>query len=333
MNYLYIRNRCCNTGVLLVAGLISLVYSGVIYAHAQFTVDGTTPPRYNTDGIKTSPPCGADSAWASYRTNRKGIFLQGETITLEWIETVNHPGSYVFDFAPANDQGFENNPIMSIPDTQDGGASRANPHYYSQSLQLNFEPCEACTLRMRQDMGDVQNYYFSCADIVILSGNDVTPPREVSNATASLVANGVQLAWSNPTDTKSIIILRSTASINGQPGDRKDYLVGDSIGNAQVVYKGTDTGFIDTGVAADTEYTYEIFSYDADYNYNSGVSQTITTAAVTDPGGNTGGDSAGETGGSITVNNGDSGGGAGSWALILLATLLIFQRPAWKKLM
>jgi hypothetical protein len=174
---------------------------------------------------------------------------------------------------------------------------------------------------MRQNMDNAGNYYYSCADIVILSGSDVISPQEVSGLTASSSANGVQLAWTNPVDTKGIIVLRNTVAVVGQPADRTDYLSGDTIGNSQVVYKGSGSEFTDAGVAAQTQYTYAVFAYDAAYNYNSGVSQTITTAADTNPG----------AGQPDTMNN-DSGGGAGSWVLILLATLLIFQRPAWKKL-
>jgi hypothetical protein len=329
MNYRYIRKTRHKSASFVGVCLINIIYSGAIYAHAQFTIDGATPPRYNTDSIKTSPPCGAESAWASYRSNRKGIFLQGQTITLEWIETVNHPGSFEFDFAAANDEAF----VQLIPPVADTQDLTPTPHYYSQTIQLNYDPCDACTLRMSQNMGNQGNYYYSCADIVIVSGNDVTPPQEVSGATANMVSNGVQIAWTNPADSQGTIVLRNTAAISGHPSDRTDYITGDSIGNAQVVYKGSGTGFIDINVAAGTEYTYAVFTYDADYNYNSGVSQTITTAVVTDPGGDSGGDAGGEPDGSTTMNNTDSGGGAGSWALILLATLLIFQRPAWKKLM
>jgi hypothetical protein len=306
-------------------------FSSAIYAHAQFKLDSVTPPRYNTDGVKSNAPCGSAANWASYRTNRKGIFISGETVTVEWIETVQHPGSYKFDFAPANDQEFENNQIMTVPDTQDGSASRENPHYYSQAIQLNFSPCEACTLRMRQDMDNAENFYFSCADIVIVSGNDITPPQEVTALTASSEPNGVQLTWTNPADIKGIIVLRNTVPISNQPAVRQDYLVDDTIGNAVVVYKGTGTSFTDNSVATTTEYTYKVFAYDADYNYNSGVSQTITAVeSDTNPdgGANEGSENFGQTDG-----YGSSGGGAGSWALILLATLLIFQRPAWKKLL
>jgi len=320
----------------VIAGGISVIYSSGVYAHAQFKIDSVTPPRYNTDGIKTSPPCGADASFATLRTNRKGIFISGETITVEWIETINHGGSYVFDFAPANDQGFENNFIMSVPDTQNDSSSRANPHYYSQAIQLNYPPCEACTLRMRQDMENAQNFYYSCADIVLVSGNDFTPPQEVTGASTSLVANGVQLDWINPVDAEGIIVLRNTAAISGQPATREDYLVGDTIGNSEVVYKGAGESFTDSNVTAATEYTYQVFAYDADYNYNSGISQTITTGVEADPPEDPG-TVPEEPGQSVPgepqqMNDPSSGGGAGSWALILLATLLIFQRPAWKKL-
>ena len=321
MTYRFIRRRCYQASPLFIASVFNLVASGTVYAHAQFKLDSVTPPRYNTDSIKTSPPCGDATTNAALRSNRKGIFVTGETITVEWIETVNHGGSFVFDFAPANDQGFADNPIMTVADTQNDGASRSNPHYYSQAIQLNYAPCEACTLRMRQDMENAQNYYYSCADIVIVSGMDHVAPEQVGGFTASLATNGVQLSWSNAADTKGIIVLRNTAPIAEQPSDRTDYLTGDTVGNAVVVYKGTGTGFTDNSVGAATEYSYKVFAYDADYNYNSGVSQTITTATDTNPGGND------------NMSNDSGGAGAGSWLLIFLATLLISQRPAWKKLL
>lgn len=325
-------NRRDYAALLFLIGLTSAFYGSAVFAHAQFTVDGPTPPRYNTDSIKTSPPCGSDASFSSQRTNRKGIFVTGETLTLEWIETVEHGGSFVFDFAPANDQGFENNMIMTLPDMQNDGASRSNPHYYSQQVQLNFDACDGCTLRMRQDMENAGNYYLSCADIVIVSGNDVTPPQEVSSTTATLTTNGVQLTWNNPVDMKGIVVLRNTVSIAAQPEDRKDYVSGDTLAGSMVVYKGAGSSFVDNNVVALTDYTYKVFAFDADYNYNSGVTTNITTAADTNTGGGTGGGS-GDTGQSDGYGgNASSGGGVGYWMLILLATLLIFQRPAWRKL-
>lgn len=312
---------------LFTVGLLAGVYSGSIYAHAQFTVDGATPPRYNNPGIKSSPPCGSDGLYGAYRTNRKSIFVSGETITVSWVETINHGGSYVFDFASASDTGFENNPIKTIADTQNDNAT---PHYYSDTIQLNFAPCEACTLRMRQDMENAGNYYLSCADIVIVSGNDTVPPEQVSSASISLLSNGVQISWANPTDAKSIVVLRDTSAITTGLNDRTYYVVGDKVGNSEVVYNGPDTTYNDYTVAPSTDYTYMIVAYDSDYNYNSGVLQTITTPDTMDPGGNTGGN----TGGNDSAGgDNSSGGGAAFWVLIILASLMISQRPAWKRLM
>jgi hypothetical protein len=306
-------------------GIMPGIYSGAVDAHSQFKIDSTTPPRYNNPGIKTSPPCGSDASFGAYRTNRKSIFVSGETITVEWVETINHGGSYVFDFAPANDQGFEQNPIMTVADTQNDNAT---PHYYSDTIQLNYAPCDACTLRMRQDMDNLQNYYLSCADIVIVSGNDNVPPDEVSGSAVSLVSNGVQVSWVSPMDAKGIVVLRDSGTTPAQLQTRKDYVVGDTEGSSLVVYNGPDASFNDTSVVPDTGYTYTIVAYDADYNYNSGVPQTITTPAATDPGGNTGGN----TGGNNESTGGSSGGGAAFWVLIILASLIISQRPAWKRL-
>jgi len=306
---------------LLAIGLVVATHNGDSHAHSQFKIDSATPPRYDNPGIKSSPPCGSDDFYGSFRTHRKSIFKQGDTITVEWVETINHGGSYVFDFAPANDQGFENNPIKTIADTQNDSAT---PHYYSEPIQLSFAPCDACTLRMRQDMDNAQNYYLSCADIVIVSGSDTAPPDEVSASSVSLLSDGVQISWVTPADAKGIVVLRDTAPVTAQLTDRKDYVAGDNVGTSVVIYNGPNTTHNDYTVAPNTGYTYKIVAYDADYNYNSGVSQTITTPTTMDPGGNS--DSNDQSSG------GNSGGGAAFWVLIILASLMISQRPAWKRL-
>lgn len=318
-----LRQQTLKTSLALSLALVSVMYTGIIFAHSQFKIGSATPPRYNTPAIKTYPPCGNATTLEYLRTNRKAIFISGETITVEWKETVDHPGSFRFDLSPTGDEEFTEM-IPPVADTQDGTPT---PHYYSQSIQLNYPPCETCTLRLRQDMSNREDFYYSCADIVIVSGNDITPPQEVTALMASLEDDSVHLTWATPADSKGIIVLRNTATITDQPSDRKDYLLGDTIGGTEVVYKGAGASFTDTNVAAATEYTYKVFAYDADYNYNSGASQSIATTDGT----NSGGGSGGEPGaGNDTPNT--SGGGAWSWALILLLTLLIFQRPTWRKL-
>ena len=78
MTYRFIRRRCYQASPLFIASVFNLVVSGAVYAHAQFKMDSVTPPRYNTDSIKTSPPCGDATTNAALRSNRKGIFVTGE---------------------------------------------------------------------------------------------------------------------------------------------------------------------------------------------------------------------------------------------------------------
>ncbi|MGD8641888.1 MAG: hypothetical protein PVG89_14735, partial [Gammaproteobacteria bacterium] len=70
------------------------------YAHARFLTDGIVPPRSNNDGIK-SGPCGSDP-----RSTNPAVFRPGQQITVEWEETINHPGYFTIAFSPANDTGF-----------------------------------------------------------------------------------------------------------------------------------------------------------------------------------------------------------------------------------
>ncbi|NOZ53916.1 MAG: lytic polysaccharide monooxygenase [Gammaproteobacteria bacterium] len=283
---------------------VGVVYVNAIYAHAKFMVDSATPPRYDSASIKTSPPCGSDAQFSSIRTHRKAIFQTGETITVNWVETVEHGGSYVFDFSLSPEQGFDTNVLDIVPDEQNDRASI--PHHYSHDITLDFPACDSCTLRMRQDMENAQNYYYSCADVVIVSGSDVTPPADVRATSASVSADTVVLSWINPLDYKAILVLKNKQAITDTPADRNDYLIGDMIGASQVIYKGTAASFVDNALDAETAYTYKIFAYDADYNYNAGVTQVaVTNRSPDDIGGGTGGE-------------GTTGGGGAIFGMLLL---------------
>ncbi len=75
----------------------TLFFTQMLYAHARWSLAGSTPPRNNSTGLKTSP-CGGLA-----RGNTPKVFQAGSTITLQWEETINHPGRFEFYFSPAND--------------------------------------------------------------------------------------------------------------------------------------------------------------------------------------------------------------------------------------
>ena len=278
---------------------LALCVNDAVLAHAQLLVEGATPPRYDTASLKNTAPCGNEASYASTKTNRTSIFLSGETITVEWKETVNHSGLFYLDFSTNGING----PYAgesTLTDSNDASITS-----WSMSYTLPSATCTDCILRMRQDMGNqnISGHYFSCADVILVSGEDQTAPSNTTNVMAVVNGVDVDLSWTNPADPdyRSTLVVRSSTSLSAAPQVRKDYVEGDLIGNGVVVYKGNTAQFSDSGLQGQTGYTYTVYSYDNAYNYNSGA----VTTATTDTGGNTGG---GDTGGGDT-GGGDTGGG------------------------
>ena len=60
-----------------------------LMGHARFKVgSATTPPRSDDTGLKSEPCGGVD------RIDQK-VYKTGATLTVEWEETINHPGYYI----------------------------------------------------------------------------------------------------------------------------------------------------------------------------------------------------------------------------------------------
>jgi Copper acquisition factor BIM1-like len=137
-------------------------------ASAHITMTSPTP---RTTENKTGP-CGAAG---STRGTKIARFAPGETITVEWDETVDHPGHYRIAFDDDGDDVFvnPNNPddnfaftlMEPIPD-KDGG-------HYAQPITLPATPCTNCTLQLMQIMTTqvpYDSFYYQCADLTIGDG-------------------------------------------------------------------------------------------------------------------------------------------------------------------
>jgi MYXO-CTERM domain-containing protein len=130
--------------------------------------------RYSSD-MQKAPPCG-------HPDNPPGAgpvatYQAGETITVQFEETVNHPGHFrlALDMTgtdtftlPTGFDDFYNSPEVILDDIPDmaGGV-------YSVDVTLPDTPCDPCTLQLIQVMDDGSwgpgdsDLYFNCADIVI----------------------------------------------------------------------------------------------------------------------------------------------------------------------
>lgn len=131
-------------------------------------------------------PCGAAG---STRGTKVTNFAPGATITVEWDETVDHPGHYRIAFDDDGDDVFQNpnNPNDNFAFTlMEPIADHAAGHYTAQ-VTLPTTPCTNCTLQLMQIMTTTvpyNSFYYQCADITIGDGVDPPPPPDEGGCSA-----------------------------------------------------------------------------------------------------------------------------------------------------
>lgn len=298
--------------VILFIAAFSIAMQNDASAHARWVIGSVTPPRTNDTGLKSSP-CGGKA-----RTARSTIFSAGQTIDVEFEETVNHPGHYRIAFSPADDMNFDSYILVdNIPDTTNTGV-------YRQQITIPMNICSACTLQLIQVMTtsatpQTGDFYYSCSDIQITNPGDTTKPAQASNLTAVNGAGSGQsiLNWMNPaTDFYRVIILKNTSPIFDEPVDGNTYNSGDLINTSEVIYSGNATSFTASALTNDTTYYFKVFSQNPRKNYAAGVETNLLVAA-----------GANNSGGTSTVatpaTNSDEGGSGSIWLLVSLLTLFL----------
>lgn len=132
------------------------------------------PPR---TASQKAGPCGAGPD--DMRGDVVTVFQGGQTITLKWTETVNHPGHYRIsfdddgqdDFAdPAAFDDYYSNDAVLLDQIADENGQNV---MYEAQVTLPEMSCDNCTLQLVQMMtdkppyGDGNDLYYQCADIVI----------------------------------------------------------------------------------------------------------------------------------------------------------------------
>src|SRR5262245_53328305 len=96
-------------------------------AHARLV---WPPPRTTT--ILKTPPCGGIP-----RTGAPTVLVAGDSIDVEWVETIDHPGHYELAISPADDAGF----VTLLGDIPDQAfASGASERDYATTLQVPATP-------------------------------------------------------------------------------------------------------------------------------------------------------------------------------------------------
>ena len=146
-----------------VIAAVLLVAAGRADAHIAMTAPA---PR---TVMQKEGPCGE---LGGVRGGTVATFAPGETITVEWDETVDHPGHYRISFDD-DGQDFVDpaRPDDNLPTTLlDQIDDLVGPRHYAQEITLPSVTCTNCTLQLIQIMGTTvpyNSFYFQCVDLVI----------------------------------------------------------------------------------------------------------------------------------------------------------------------
>jgi hypothetical protein len=151
-----------------------LLLAGTAHAHIQMM----SPAPRMLD--QKAPPCGRSGA---PRGTNVTTFSPGETVTIAWDETVDHPGHYRIAFDDDGDDVFQNpnNPDDNFASTLLEPIADKQGGQYSVDITLPTTPCNNCTIQLVQVMTTnvpYNSFYYQCADIVIEGDPiDEEPPQ------------------------------------------------------------------------------------------------------------------------------------------------------------
>jgi len=236
-----------------------------VYAHTKLLVNSATPPRIDADNLKSPAPCGGIP-----RTDKPAIFTQNQTVTIEWVETIDHDGFYTLKIARSDNDIVADNLMLDMQFNND--VSGSEDHDYSESIQMPNESCTDCTLQLIQHMvvGQSVSPYFSCADIAIVDPNDNVAPSNAAGFGGVAVNNQVNLSWVNPNDADfyKVLVVQSSEPISFTPSNQNVFPLGTTVGvNTTVIYNGSGSEVVSDGVTTGAVNYYAAFTYDENYNY------------------------------------------------------------------
>ena len=152
-------------------------------AHVQIVV----PKQRHT--LQKDGPCGEEGGTRSPNVCE---FQPGATITVEWDETIEHPGHFRIAFDedgvdslidPADYDDFDNSPAVIDDAIPDRDVDADGDSRYSLQITLPDVECDNCTLQLIQVMSDKppwgpeggNDIYYQCADLVLSSDAPAEP--------------------------------------------------------------------------------------------------------------------------------------------------------------
>lgn len=152
--------------------VLACVLPIVAPAAAQAHIAMSSPAPRHTE--QKTGPCGIAG---DMRGDKITTYKPGETITVTWMETINHPSHYRISF---DDDGFDDfvDPATADELYSNGtvlldGIADANGGMYMAEVTLPDIQCDTCTLQLVQVMldkppyGDGNDLYYQCADLIL----------------------------------------------------------------------------------------------------------------------------------------------------------------------
>ena len=173
----------------LVCGLVG-TYTGRADAHSLLDQPA---PRDRQDGYKDGSACGVGFNAAQPVTS----YRAGQTVNVQWLETVDHSGCFLVELSAGGDQDFQvvGRKSHSNPPPPEGATS-AEPRHWSLDVTLPAAACSGCTLRLRQLMLDDD----VSADACTAEG---APPGSTYTTCANITVDRVDGAPATPSANES----------------------------------------------------------------------------------------------------------------------------------
>jgi hypothetical protein len=115
---------------------------------------------------------------------------------------------------------------------------------------------------------------------LIITGNEsVSAVSNPQTLTATAISGSqINLAWTKNIDNNNVMLAWSATGTFGVPVDGNTYTAGQSIpGGGTVLYRGSNTSVMHTGLDPNTTYYYKAFSYNASNDYSLGRIADATT--------------------------------------------------------
>lgn len=167
------------------------------------------------------------------------------------------------------------------------------PANSSADMTITFNPANLGShiVVMNVESNDIEKQFYGVV-LYGIGGNLATQPTaqptqfRVSNLQPYTFSLGV--AQPNPKPERIIVLRKPNAAITEIPVDGRSYTKGDYIGQSQVAYIGSDTGFKPTYIMANSAYHFAAFSVNGPAGFENYLTQNPLRTTVTTPGNNIG---------------------------------------------